>query len=189
MNPFNKFKNWFNLAKKDKSIDPTAFALGTVLNNSPNIRMVLLKYIKPGGFIFFTNLNSLKGRSFQKNPNLSMCFYWESINRQVRINGKGKLVSEKDSDNYFAKRPRGSQIGAWASKQSSEIPNSTYLKKKILFYEKKYSNSKVPRPNYWRGIFIEPKNFEFWTSGNYRIHEREFYYKRSGKWLKKKLSP
>ncbi len=189
MNPFNKFKNWFNLAKKDKSSDPTAFALGTVLDNSPNIRMVLLKYVKPNGFIFFTNLNSLKGRSFLKNPNLSMCFYWESINKQVRINGKGKLISEKDSDTYFSKRSRGSQIGAWASKQSSEIPNNGYLKKKILFYEKKFGNSEVPRPSYWRGIFIEPKDFEFWTRGDYRIHLREFYYKKSGKWLKKKLSP
>ena len=189
MNPFNKFKNWFNLAKKDKSIDPTAFALGTVLNNKPNIRMVLLKYIKSNGFIFFTNLNSLKGRSFIKNPNLSMCFYWESINRQVRINGKGKLISEKDSDIYFSKRLRGSQIGAWASKQSSEIPNIGHLKKKILFYEKKFSNSEVPRPKYWRGILIQPQNFEFWTQGQYRIHEREFYYKKSGEWFSKKLSP
>ena len=116
-----------------------------------------------------------------------MCFYWESINRQVRINGKGKLISEKDSDIYFSKRLRGSQIGAWASKQSSEIPNSAYLKNKILFYEK--FDIEVPRPKYWRGIFIQPQNFEFWTQGEYRIHEREFYYKKSGEWLRKKLSP
>jgi len=118
-----------------------------------------------------------------------MCFYWESINRQVRINGKGKLISEKDSDIYFSKRLRGSQIGAWASKQSSEIPNIGHLKKKILFYEKKFSDSEVPRPKYWRGILIQPQNFEFWTQGQYRIHEREFYYKKSGEWFSKKLSP
>ena len=189
MNPYNKFKLWFNLAKKDKKTDPTAFALGTINKNSPNIRMVLLKYVKPNGFVFFTNLNSVKGKNFLKNQNLSMCFYWESINRQVRINGKGDLISEEDSDKYFLKRPRGSQIGAWASNQSSEIPNNKYLKKRVAHYEKKYFGLKIPRPKYWRGIIIKPKNFEFWSQGDYRLHNREFYFLRGGVWNKKILSP
>ena len=189
MNPFNKFKNWFNLAKKDKSIDPTAFALGTVLNNKPNIRMVLLKYIKSNGFIFFTNLNSLKGRSFVKNPNLSMCFYWESINRQVRINGKGKLISEKDSDIYFSKRLRGSQIGAWASDQSSLIKSFSYLKQREKKFEKKFEGFNVPRPEYWVGIKIEPKQFEFWQQGDFRLHRREVYFLKKNVWQSKLLSP
>ena len=173
MNPFNKFKNWFNLAKKDKSIDPTAFALGTVLNNSPNIRMVLLKYIKPDGFIFFTNLNSLKGRSFQKNPNLSMCFYWENLKKQIRIVGKGKICPKKESDEYFSSRLRGSQIGAWASKQSSEIKNRAFLLKKYKDYEKKFKNIPISRPSYWVGIKITPSEYEFWESGEFRLHKRE----------------
>ena len=183
MNPFKKFQNWFSLAKKDKSRDATA-ALGTVKNNAPNVRMVLLKYIKSDGFIFFTNLNSEKGKSFLKNKNLSMCFYWELINRQVRINGKGKLISEKDSDIYFSKRPRGSQIGAWASNQSSVIPSDQFLKKRVHFFENKFKDSVIPRPKFWRGILIIPKSFEFWTQGEFRIHKREFYYKKSGSWEK-----
>ena len=110
-------------------------------------------------------------------------WYVEGVGSEI------KLISEKDSDIYFSKRERGSQIGAWASKQSSEIPNIGYLRKRILFYEKKFADSVVPRPKYWRGIFIQPQNFEFWTQGEYRIHEREFYYKKSEKWLRKKLSP
>ena len=132
MNPYNKFKLWFNLAKKDKKTDPTALRSRTINNNSPNIRMVLLKICKTKWLCIFTNLNSVKGKNFLKNQNLSMCFYWESINRQVRINGKGDLISEEDSDKYFLKRPRGSQIGAWASNQSSEIPNNKYLRVALL---------------------------------------------------------
>ncbi len=189
MNPFNKFKNWFSLAKKDNLIDATAFALGTVSNNTPNIRMVLLKNIKSDGFVFFTNLKSNKGKNFLKNPNLSMCFYWEPINRQIRINGKGYLISEEDSDAYFRKRERGSQIGAWASNQSAEIPNSNFLKKKVSYFEKKFVGVDVPRPKYWRGIIIKPISFEFWKQGEFRLHEREFFYLKKQKWQRKFLSP
>ena len=189
MNPFNKFRNWFKKAKKIESIDATSFALGTEFNGKPNVRMVLLKHFTNEGFIFFTNLNSIKGKHFKKNPYMSMCFYWEPINRQIRINGKGFLISEKDSDEYFSKRPRGSQIGAWASKQSSQIPNRKFLEKKVEFFEKKFENKKIPRPNYWRGIIIKPKDFEFWMQGKFRLHQREYIYRKNNKWEKKFLSP
>jgi pyridoxamine 5'-phosphate oxidase len=189
MNPYNKFKDWFKTAKKIKSIDPTSFALGTEYNGKPNVRMVLLKHITDEGFIFFTNLNSNKGKHFKKNPHLSMCFYWEPINRQVRINGKGFLISEKKSDQYFSERPRGSQIGAWASRQSSKISGRKYLEDRVKLYEKKFSNIDVPRPSYWRGILIKPKNFEFWMQGKFRLHQREFIFLKNNKWEKKILSP
>ena len=120
---------------------------------------------------------------------MSMCFYWEPINRQIRINGKGFLISEKESDEYFSKRPRGSQIGAWASKQSSQIPSRKFLEKKVEFFEKKFENKKIPRPNYWRGIIIKPKDFEFWMQGKFRLHQREYIYRKNNKWEKKFLSP
>ena len=189
-NPFELFQNWFEEAKNKEINDPNALALGTADKKGiPSVRMVLLKDFDKNGFVFYTNLNSQKGNEIKENPNATMCFHWKSLLRQIRIVGTLKQVDDETADEYYNSRAYDSRIGAWASKQSSEIPNRSYLKKQILLYEKKYSKSKVPRPNYWRGIFIEPKNFEFWTGGNYRIHEREFYYKRSGKWLKKKLSP
>ena len=127
---------WFNLAKKNHPFDHTAFALGTTINKEVYVRMVLLKIIMEDGFVFFTNLKSKKGQHFNANKNLSMCFYWESIHKQIRIVGKGSVVSKKISDDYFNSRPRGSQIGAWVSKQSSEIPSFDYLKKRKCILKK-----------------------------------------------------
>ena len=118
-----------------------------------------------------------------------MCFYWESIHKQIRIVGKGSVVSKKISDDYFNSRPRGSQIGAWASKQSSEIESFDYLKKREKHFEKKFKDFQVPRPDYWEGIKIKPKEFEFWQQGDYRLHKREGYYLKNNNWKRKILSP
>ena len=180
---------WFNLAKKNHPFDHTAFALGTTVNKKVYVRMVLLKIILQDGFVFFTNLNSKKGQHFIANNNLSMCFYWESINKQIRIVGKGSVVSKKISDDYFNSRPRGSQIGAWASNQSSEIPSFDYLQKREKHFEKKFKDYNVPRPDHWEGIKIEPREFEFWQQGDYRLHKREAYYLKNKDWKRKILSP
>ena len=189
MNPFKKFNIWFNLAKKKHPFDHTAFALGSSSNNEPRVRMVLLKLILDDGFVFFTNLNSRKGKDFLSNNNLSMCFYWESLNKQIRIIGKGSIVDKSISDKYFASRPRGSQIGAWASNQSSTIPSEDYLRKREKFFEKKFDNYNVPRPDHWAGIKIKPKEFEFWQQGEHRLHKREIFQFKKKKWEKKILSP
>ncbi len=189
MNPFKKFNLWFNLAKKNHPFDHTAFALGTTINKEVYVRMVLLKIIMEDGFVFFTNMKSKKGQHFNANKNLSMCFYWESIHKQIRIVGRGSVVSKKISDDYFNSRPRGSQIGAWASKQSSEIPSFDYLKKREKHFEKKFEDFQVPRPDYWEGIKIKPREFEFWQQGDFRLHQREGYYLKNKNWKRKILSP
>ena len=190
MDPFSKFKKYFNMAKNKKVEDPTAFALGTCDSaGKPHVRMVLLKKITEGGFIFFTNIGSGKGKQFLNNNNLAMCFYWHSIDKQVRITGRGKIISEKESDKYFSSRPRESQIGAWASKQSSKINSREDFIKKLNFYKKKFENKLVKRPAYWLGIKIIPKKFEFWSQENFRLHKRELYSLKEGKWKVNLLSP
>ena len=189
MNPYKKFNLWFNLAKKKHPFDHTAFALGTSLNNQTHVRMVLLKLILEDGFVFFTNLNSGKGKQFIANKNLSMCFYWESIKKQIRITGKGVIIDKKLSDEYFDSRKRGSQIGAWASKQSTVLKSRDELKKREIEFEKKFDGYKVPRPDYWAGIKIIPNRFEFWQEGEFRLHERELFTLKNKVWIKQILSP
>jgi len=188
MNPFNKFKRWFNIAKKNYPYDHTAFALSTCFNDRPSVRMVLLKKILTDGFVFFTNIESNKGNQFKKNNNLSMCFYWENLNKQIRIGGKGFIVDHDISNKYFNSRPKGSRIGAWASEQSKEITNRKYLMDRYRFYTKKFGDS-IPRPDYWVGIKICPEEFEFWQQGSFRLHRRELYSLNKKKWTKKYLSP
>ena len=189
MNPFKKFNLWFKLAEKSHSFDHTAFALATSYKNQPHVRMVLLKLILDDGFIFFTNLNSKKGKHLNLNNKLSMCFYWESINKQIRINGTGKVIDNATSDTYFASRPRGSQIGAWESNQSSIIPTENFLGQKQQDYNKKFEGFSVPRPDYWNGVKVEPKEFEFWQQGKYRLHKREHYSLKKNNWVRTMLSP
>ena len=189
MNPLSKFKAWFRLAKKEYPFDHTAFNLSTSINNKPYSRMVLLKKILPDGFIFFTNLNSNKGKQFKSNSNLSMCFYWDNLKKQIRIVGKGKICLEKESDEYFSSRLRGSQIGAWASKQSSLIKNRAFLIKKYKDYEKKFKNISISRPAYWVGIKITPSEYEFWEEGEFRLHKREYFFLKKNEWHRKILSP
>ena len=188
--PYKKFNQWFNEVEKKKTQDPTAFALGTSdKKNQPYIRMVLLKKILDDGFVFFTNLNSNKGKQFEFNNKMSMCFYWESIGKQIRITGIGKLIDEKSSDEYFFTRPRESRIGAWASNQSKKLDSRTFFLKRIEHYRKKFKNKFIPRPSYWAGIKIEPTDFEFWKQGKYRLHEREYFFKKAKRWDSKLLFP
>jgi len=189
MNPLRKFKNWYEIAKNDYPFDHTAFNLSTSYKNKPYSRMVLLKKILPDGFVFFTNLLSNKGKHFKSNNFLSMCFYWENLKKQVRIVGKGQVCDKKESDKYFSTRVRGSQIGAWASKQSSHIKSRSHLLNKFNDYSKKFENKEVPRPNYWVGIKIIPIEYEFWEGGEFRMHKREVYSLRNKIWKKKILSP
>ncbi|MEE2695085.1 MAG: pyridoxamine 5'-phosphate oxidase [Pseudomonadota bacterium] len=189
MNPFNKFKKWFSLAEKNYPFDHTAFSLGTTYDDKPYVRMVLLKIILNDGFVFFTDLNSKKGKHFSLNNNLSMCFYWESIKKQIRVEGKASVIDKESSDHYFSSRPRGSQIGSWVSKQSSTIHGKNFLKQREIYFKKKFKDSDVPRPKYWVGIKIKPLIFEFWQQGKYRLHKREFFYLKNKIWERKILSP
>ena len=190
--PIELFNTWMNKAKETEPNDPNALSLATSDNKgSPSVRMVLLKDFSKNGFIFYTNLNSQKSLSLKENPKAEMCFYWKSLSRQVRINGEISKVSDKVADKYYNTRSYGARIGAWASKQSKVLQNRKELINSINEYKKKYNDEKnLPRPDYWSGWNLAPKNIEFWLLADNRIHERLKYSKdNNGNWNKFLLSP
>ena len=191
-NPIELFAEWFKEAQKTEINDPNAVAIATV-NKSyiPSVRMVLLKGFNNDGFIFYTNLDSKKSKDMKENPNVSMCFHWKSILRQIRIVGKVKIVSDKDADDYYKSRAYGSRIGAWASKQSSVLEKREDLIKAIDSFKKKYPDeNNVPRPSHWSGWILTPNEIEFWLDGKNRVHERLKYKKRENdSWERFLLNP
>jgi len=190
-NPFSLFKIWFEEAKKSELNDPNALSLATSDNKGiPSVRMVLLKSFDDSGFVFYTNLNSVKSKAIKDNPIVSMCFHWKSLLRQIRITGKASNVSNQEADEYYNSRSYGSRIGAWASKQSSILNNRKELEKEIEEYKSKFSsNYEVPRPSHWSGWRVNPSEIEFWLDGDNRIHERLKYLKVNESWKKILLSP
>ena len=190
--PIQLFHEWMEEAKKSEPNDPNAVSLATSnQNNIPSVRMVLLKDFNKDGFVFYTNLNSQKGNELEENPYAAMCFHWKSLLRQIRINGKVSLVSDKVADEYYSSREYESRIGAWASKQSEELYSRNQLIESIEDYKTKFSDkSDVPRPSYWSGWILYPDSIEFWLDGKNRIHERLKYNRdNSGKWKRSLLSP
>ena len=189
---FKLFEEWFNVAKKSEINDPNALALGTANKSGvPNVRMVLLKGFSDKGFVFYTNLNSKKSGDLKNNPNAAMCFHWKSLLRQIRIVGTITNVSNKEADDYYNSRAYGSRIGAWASNQSTVLKNREELYESIENFKKKFpDDKKVPRPDYWSGWSLSPKEIEFWLDGDNRIHQRLKYLKSGNKsWKKVLLSP
>ena len=189
-NPFFLFKKWFDEACKTELNDPNAMNLSTVSEDlKPSSRMVLLKNFDINGFVFYTNINSKKGKSILKNPNVALNFHWKSILRQIRIEGKISNVSDKESNDYFDTRHIESRIGAWASKQSSELKNRKNLKDNLKYYKEKFKNKDILRPPHWRGFRVEPNLIEFWQDMPFRRHDRVEYSKIKNKWIVKKLYP
>ena len=190
--PLKLFGEWFNKAKETEINDPNALALATADKNGvPSVRMVLLKDFSEKGFVFYTNLESKKSGDIKNNPNVSMCFHWKSLLRQIRIVGTISSVSNEEADNYYNSRAYGSRIGAWASKQSTVLKNRDELYKSIDNFKKKFPDEKnVPRPDYWSGWILSPNEIEFWLDGDNRIHERLKYIKSNdNNWKKVLLSP
>ena len=190
--PIELFRVWMEEAKKTEPNDPTALALATSdKDNSPSVRMVLLKDFSKDGFTFYTNLNSQKGNELKSNPKAAMCFHWKSLLRQIRITGQIKKVSDKVADEYYNTRGYESRIGAWASKQSTILKNRDELLKSIEAFKQKYNDqSKVPRPDHWSGWNLIPSSIEFWLDGDSRIHERLKYDREeTGSWVKSLLNP
>ena len=190
--PIELFKIWMDEAKKTEPNDPNALALATADKKGvPSVRMVLLKNFNKEGFIFYTNLNSQKSISLKANPIASMCFYWKSLLRQVRVSGSISKVKEGEADKYYNSRGYESRIAAWASNQSSKLKNKNELIESVEAYKKKYNDKEnVPRPGYWSGWNLSPTNIEFWLRGDNRIHERLMYTKnQDGTWNKSLLSP
>ena len=190
--PFKLFESWYEEAKKNEINDPNALALGTATKQGvPSVRMVLLKGYDKDGFVFYTNLNSQKGNEIKENPNATMCFHWKSLLRQIRIVGTLSQVKDEVADNYFNSRAYESRIGAWASKQSSELVNREELIKSLEKFKNKYQDqNNVPRPNYWSGWNLKPTSIEFWLDGDNRIHERlKYKLTANNDWTKSLLSP
>ena len=190
--PIKLFKIWMDEAKKSEPNDPNAVALATSnKNNFPSVRMVLLKDFNNDGFVFYTNLNSQKGNELKVNPNVSMCFHWKSLLRQIRISGTVSLVQDDIANEYYNTRAYESRIGAWASKQSELLSSRDELLNSITKYKEKFiDENKVPRPPHWSGWNLSPLSIEFWLDGDNRIHERLKYNKdNKGNWIKSLLSP
>ncbi len=193
INPIDLFNNWFNEAKEAESNDPNAVAVATSTpDGKPSQRMVLLKDVDDRGFVFYTNLGSRKGQQLAINPNVALCFHWKSLRRQVRVEGIAEAVSDSEADVYFDSRPRMSQIGAWASKQSHDLEGRFELEARIAKYTAKFNIGKVPRPDFWSGYRIAPQMIEFWQDEKFRLHDRLIYTRdnsENNQWLTKRIFP
>ena len=177
--PIIQFESWFEEAKKAEPI-PTAMSLATVNNiGEPTLRTVLLKLFDKKGFIFFTNYKSRKADHITDNPNVAVLFNWGALERQVSITGVAEKIKTKESIKYFISRPRGSQLGAWVSDQSSMLSSRKILEMKLEEMKHKFSDGEIPLPDFWGGYRIVPKTFEFWQGRPNRLHDRFLYSKHS----------
>ena len=172
VDPILLFKNWLSEAEKNEIRDPNAMQLATVSKNGmPSVRTVLLKDIIDTSFVFYTNYESRKSNEINETAKGAICFYWKSLNRQVRLTGSVNKVTDQVSDKYYQSRSRGSRIGAWASKQSRELESREVLMEKVKLLESKYDED-IPRPTFWGGFALKPDEFEFWEDGDFRLHDR-----------------
>ena len=191
VDPIPLFKEWLSEAEKTEIRDPNAMQLATVAKNGmPSVRTVLLKDIINGQFVFYTNYESRKSEEINDTGKAAICFYWKSLNRQVRLIGNIKKVSEDVSNNYYQSRSRGSRIGAWASKQSRELESRNTLMNEVKAFEDKYPDE-IPRPSFWGGFALTPVEFEFWEDGDFRLHNR-FILKpteKKNQWTAKRYYP
>jgi pyridoxamine 5'-phosphate oxidase len=189
--PFGLFAAWLAEAEKSEPNDPNAMALATVDETGlPDVRMVLMKGFDEDGFVFYTNLESAKGEELGATMKAALCFHWKSLRRQVRVRGPVKRVSDAEADAYFASRPRGSRIGAWASKQSRPLESRFALEKAVAEYTAKYPIGAIPRPAHWSGFRILPESIEFWADRPFRLHDRiRFTREATGGWKKTRLYP
>ncbi len=188
--PMTLFGVYFARAKEDVTHDPTAVALATTTRAGfPSVRMVLLKAIDERGLVFFTNYDSRKGHELHQNPQAAMCFYWPRIEVQVRAEGAVEKLSATDSDAYFNSRARLSQIGAWASQQSTPLPSREVLLQRVAEMESRFDGQPIPRPPSWGGFLLVPQRMEFWQGNPGRLHDRLVYEQTDGAWQTSRLFP
>jgi pyridoxamine 5'-phosphate oxidase len=188
--PIQLFLEWIEEAKKTNLPEPTAVVLATVSpNGQPSARVVLLKDVDAQGFVFYTNLESQKARDLKMQPVAALCFYWPPLAKQVRVEGPVESVSDVEADAYFATRPRGAQIGAWASQQSAPLESRAELEARVKQFEEKFSGREAPRPEFWSGFRVIPQRIEFWQSRENRLHDRLVYERQGDGWTMQMLYP
>lgn len=188
--PFALFAQWLKDAEASEINDPNAVALATVDHEGlPNVRMVLLKGFDERGFVFYTNFESQKGQEILGQKKAAMCFHWKSLRRQVRVRGPVTVVTDEEADAYYASRPRGSRIGAWASKQSRPLEGRFALEKAVAEYTAKFAIGEIPRPPFWSGFRIEPSSIEFWHDRQFRLHDRVEFRREGEGWSKVRMYP
>ncbi|MBW8618961.1 MAG: pyridoxamine 5'-phosphate oxidase [Hyphomicrobiales bacterium] len=190
--PFALFERWFSDATASEPNDPNAMALATVdPDGLPNVRMVLMKGWDEAGFVFYTNIESAKGRELLSGKKAALVLHWKSLRRQVRVRGPVEIVTDAEADEYFQSRPRDSRIGAWASQQSRPLESRFALEKAVATNAAKYAIGEVPRPPHWTGFRIRPVEIEFWHDKPFRLHDRIVFRRPApeGGWTKARLYP
>lgn len=190
VDPILRFAHELERAEKIEAFDATCCALATVSREGqPSVRFVLLKSAGPEGFSFYTNLQSAKGRELSANPKAALAFHWHTTGVQVRVRGGVLQVPDDEADRYFASRPRGSQLGAWASPQSEPIPDRRTLDQAVREIDARFANVPVPRPPHWGGYRLVPDAIEFWQNQDDRLHDRELYERDGSLWRRTRLAP
>jgi pyridoxamine 5'-phosphate oxidase len=189
--PLVEFRSWYRLAEEAGVPQPDAMTLATATPDGvPSARMVLLKGVDDGGFVFFTNYESRKASELSENPRAALILYWSAIRRQVRITGRAERLSQPESEEYFRTRPRGSRLAAWASHQSEVIADRSVLEDEYRRLESEYADADVPLPPFWGGYRVTPEVVEFWMGRENRLHDRLLYTRqRDGSWAVERLAP
>ncbi len=190
MEPFALFARWFDAARASEINDPDAMALASVdAEGRPDVRMVLCKGSEAGGLVFYTNVESAKGRQIEARPHAAALFHWKSLRRQARFRGSVRLLDEASADAYFRSRPRVSQIGAWASHQSRALESRAALEARVADYGARFGDGDIPRPAYWRGFRLDVEEAELWADGAFRLHDRVRFTRTGEGWMRRRLYP